>query len=519
MNDEDKGRGRRNRIPKTIDLEASEITRVDKPKADSPVSEAMAAGGDSPAAAAGAGEAAERVSPDGAQAVSLGDAPGDTGRDLEGSGVSGAPETGGEPAAPSSAQSDPTGDDQIGDDRAGADAIGANPIGDDPARDDPVDGDPDEAHPQQARGRIAPFVLAGMAGGILALALAGGLVASGVVGQMTGGQMTGEQAAGAAPDGIDSRFTALQERLARLEAAPAPAAGIAAGEFDALASRLASAQEAIAALQQAGTASGGESDGRIDAIASRLEAAEAEIASLRDAVNESRQADPRVVMELSGRVETLAGDLDRIGQASDASASRIEAAEAGLADVTQKVESYSEARARADSQGRALARSVAANALRTAYDRGAPFAGLLASAHALSDSDAAIAALEPHATLGVATDAALLADFRAVASQAIAASRPREDGVVAQLFTNARSLVQVRPVGPQAGGAPEAIVSRVEAHLQSGEMAQALAEWRSLPEASRGASAGFGQALESRVAADKAMAELLDSLARNEVQG
>ena len=512
MNDEDKGRGRRNRIPKTIDLEASEVTRVDKPKADSPVSEAMAAGGDSPAAAAGAGEAAERVSPGSVQAVPPAPGSGDTGRDPKGSGVSGAPETGEEPAAPSRAQSDTTGDD-----RAGVDAIE-----DDPARDGSMDGDPgdpDEAHPQPARGRVAPFLLAGMAGGILALALAGGLVASGVVGQMTGGQIAGEQAAGAAPDGIDARFTALQERVARLEAAPAPAVGVAAGEFDALASRLASAQEAIAALQQAGTASGGEPDGRIDAIASRLEAGEAEIASLRDAVNESRQADPRVVMELSGRVETLAGDLDRIGQASDAAASRIEAAEAGLADVTQKVESYSEARARADSQGRALARSVAANALRAAYDRGAPFAGLLASAHALSDSDAAIAALEPHATLGVASDAALLADFRAVASQAIAASRPREDGVVAQLFTNARSLVQVRPVGPQAGGAPEAIVSRVAAHLQSGEMAQALAEWRSLPEASRGASAGFGQTLESRVAADKAMAELLDSLARNEVQG
>lgn len=491
MNDENKGRGRRNRIPKTIDLEASEVTRVEKQPEEAPAADA--AGEEAITASGPAGDEGRAESPvdesaprDGELAASTEEVSGQAGE------------------TPAEAR-----------DEAARDAD-----------DESMQPDPETSHSQPdatqdtadaGPQRIVPFVLAGLAGGILALALAGLLVFSGVLAPASGGASS---ASAAALEGLETKFAALQERVSQLEAAPKPAADAASkGDLDALSSRLASAEEAVAALKQVETSSGGEPDGRIEAVSARLDAAESEIASLRDALNQSRQADPQVVSELADKVETLSGNVAGVEQSTQAAASRIDAAEAGLADVTQKVAAFSEARARADSQGRALARSVAANAIKTAYDRGASFAGLLASARTLSDADAAISALEPVSTLGVATNAALLADFRSVASQTIAASQPREDGVVAQLFSNARSLVQVRPVGAQAGTTPEAIVSRIEADLQSGEMAQALAEWQSLPEASRAASADFGQALEKRVTADKAMAELLDSLARNEEQG
>ncbi len=484
MNDENKGRGRRNRIPKTIDLEASEVTRVEKQE------DASASEGAMDEAVAGNGKAAEEVraeSPDEEAGAGRSDSPG-------------------------------AADDASGPDGETPEA--ATHRDDESAQPEPSyprQADPAQETADTAPARVVPFVLAGLAGGILALALAGVLVFTGVLGPASGGSSAPSTAA---LDGMEAKFTALQDRFSQLEAAPKPApGGASSSDLDALAARVSSAEEAIAALKQAETAAPSEPDGRLDAVSARLDAAESDISSLRDALNESKQADPRAVSELAGKVEMLAGDVTQVEQSTQAAASRIDAAEAGLADVTQKVAAFSEARARADSQGRALARSVAANAIRTAYDRGASFAGLLASARTLSDADAAIATLEPLATLGVATNARLLADFQSIASQTISASQTKEDGVVAQLFSNARSLVQVRPVGAQAGGTPEAIVSRIEADLKSGDMAQALAEWRSLPEASRAASADFGQALETRVTADKAMAELLDSLARNGEQG
>ena len=258
--------------------------------------------------------------------------------------------------------------------------------------------------------------------------------------------------------------------------------GMLSNQMDDLFKRLKAAEDALA---NAGPEKGlGQDSAQTAPDAAEIAAMKAEIGDLRKQLetgiadttarlaSETGAIDNRIG-ELAGKLDTLASETDR----------------------------------KPDSQ-ELVARSVAATALRTAYDRGEPFAPLLASVETLVGTDPAIEALKPFASAGVMTNEQLKSGFSDLVDTMLASVAPKDEGIAARLMANARSLVSVRPAGPVEGNTPEAIVSRIEAGLATGSLASALTEWENLPGPARDASANWAEKLRSRIRADDLMTQV-----------
>jgi hypothetical protein len=246
-------------------------------------------------------------------------------------------------------------------------------------------------------------------------------------------------------------LSGLQARLAALETAPAPEAP----DLSALDQRLA----AIEALPKGGDAS-------TAALAAKLAEVERRLAALPE-----------------GGVDT---------EKVEAALKRLEAAEAEAA-----------ARAKAASEAAAVARRTAAlDGLRQAAASGGPFEVELA---ALDDPTLA-AGLGPHAA-GVATVAALQADFPDLARQALAQTRAAsaDQGWGARLIAFLAGQTGARPLTPQDGDTPDAILSRADFAVGEGRLADALAEIGTLPDDVRAVFDGWTPRAEARIAVDTAL--------------
>jgi hypothetical protein len=210
-----------------------------------------------------------------------------------------------------------------------------------------------------------------------------------------------------------------------------------------------------------------------------------------------------------------------VATARDARA-RADATAAALAELAQKLERTSKAFEAAlakqqpgnDRPGRL---AIAAAALESTVARGAPFAAELAAVKALGADQPTLAALEPFASTGLPSANALAAEMSDLAPALTQASGgpPREGGgFLERLQTGAERLVRIRRVEEVAGSDPAAIIARVEVKAVHGDIAGALAELASLPEAARAPAAAWIKKAQARAAALDASRKLAaDSLA------
>ncbi|MEZ5873054.1 MAG: mitofilin family membrane protein, partial [Nitratireductor sp.] len=249
---------------------------------------------------------------------------------------------------------------------------------------------------------------------------------------------------------------------------------------------------------------------QMDDLFKRLKTAEDGLAqaSSRQSANGTAVAEA-AIESLKSEMVVLRQEIDAgIGETTSKLANETGALEARISELSGKLETVTAAASRKLDSEQVVARSVAATALRTAYDRGEPFAPLLASVETLLGSQPTIEALRSHAATGVMTNDRLKTEFADLADTVLASVAPKEEGMMARLMANAKSLVKVRPAGPMQGSEPEAVVSRIEADLQSGALTSALAEWENLPEPAKAASADWSKSLQSRIEADQLMVQL-----------
>ena len=327
----------------------------------------------------------------------------------------------------------------------------------------------------------------------------------------------------------------LRSRLAELERRPA---GAASGQpTEALEGRLTELAGQVAGLRNSGA--GGvaapalaEVGSRIDDVSGRLGALEerppvdvaglqADIAELeRQAADLSaRQA---ALPEIERRVTEIAAaqnTLPEIGRRLAELATRMEAvpAEERIAAVETNLNTIS----RQAETGRALGPAVVANALTSALDAGEPFRAELDALRGLGLDEAALAGLAPHAEGGLPTLAELQSSFDAALGE-IDLSTPIPAGArtVDRFLQSARSLVEVRPANPTEGGDPGAVVARMGAAVEAGDLRLALAEWDALPEAAKTRLAEWASGAQARGAAEELAARLRsDALARLKPQG
>lgn len=184
-----------------------------------------------------------------------------------------------------------------------------------------------------------------------------------------------------------------------------------------------------------------------------------------------------------------------------------------LIDRLQKVETDVNDASRRN----AVARAIAASGLKAAIDRGGSFVSELETFAGVAAGDPAVAGLTPYAQTGVPTRASLIASFPATADAVLAiVNKPDpNEGVFDRLWSSAKSLVKVRPVGHVEGDTPDAVIARAEEALKGGELDTALAEWNRLPEEGRAAAPEFGKALTARIEVEK----LVGATLKNAVLG
>lgn len=204
----------------------------------------------------------------------------------------------------------------------------------------------------------------------------------------------------------------------------------------------------------------------------------------------------------------------------DALASRIMALESavkGLAAVTAPLTSSS-------AEDRAARMTIAAEALRVAVERGAPYQNELSALKAIGVDANKTEALEPFAGSGVPSAAMLARELETLEPALQDASEPHsgETTFVERLKSNAQKLVRITPLNAPPGNDPQDVVDRIRRDAAHADIGAALADINALPDAAKPLAAAFSKKAaareaalaESRQIAAEALAALAQSSAR-----
>lgn len=319
-----------------------------------------------------------------------------------------------------------------------------------PAKEPPLS-EPAPPRPAQKGAVTSGLVAAGIFGGLVALLGAGAVQ---YAGYLPGSSPQPTNSAEIAD--LSGEIEGLKQSVARLAATPAPAADNSALE------------KRIATLEAAP---------QMPASGAATDAADVE------ALNQK-------IAELTAQIDQLKTSLAQTTeqQASNGAdiSSRLTEAEKKLNEPREDV---------------AVARAIAAAALKAAIDRGGPFLAELDTFTGVAPDDPAATDLRGFAETGVPSRADLIRQVPDVAT-AIVESVNQPDpnqGWSDRLMSSAKSLVSVRPVGNVEGESVEAIAARMEDKVKNGDLPGAATEWNSLPATAKQASAAFKQSLEARI--------------------
>ncbi|GIT86272.1 COG4223 family protein [Roseobacter sp. OBYS 0001] len=229
---------------------------------------------------------------------------------------------------------------------------------------------------------------------------------------------------------------------------------------------------------------------------------EADIAALTATIAALENQEPVTIQtdnaEANEAIASLQTALEAQNEEIAALAERAEAAEAGAAKEAAQI----------------LARAALTRVV-TAVDSGQPFGTALADLEAVTPVEVP-SPLQEAAENGVPTMGVLREDFPDVARSALTAARSEtpESEVVGITGFFQRQL-NMRSVTPREGSDPDAVLSRMQAAVENGDLETALTEADGLPEAAKVVMADWLDAAQSRKAAQDAANELADSLNSN----
>ena len=155
--------------------------------------------------------------------------------------------------------------------------------------------------------------------------------------------------------------------------------------------------------------------------------------------------------------------------------------------------------------------TIAAEALRAAVERGAPYQAELAAVQSLGVTQDATAPLQSFAANGVPTPAALAQELAALTPDLRRASEPSSGGstFLERLEAHAQHLVSITPVDAPAGNEPSAVIARIEADAEHADIAAALTDIAALPATAKPLAAdwvGKAKAREAAIAASRQIA-------------
>ena len=332
---------------------------------------------------------------------------------------------------------------------------------------------PGDAPPPERSGALKPLVIGGIAGAaaatiVIAIGWSAGLFAT-------------DQTA--TPD---PRVAALETQIKQLQSRPAaPAAST--GATDALAARIAKVEDSVSKISAAPA-----DDNALKSLGVALAALNRRYDELATNLRETQSR--------AAAAEKAAADLRRNVQDVSKTAAAAGASSADVASLQQRLTALEEqskaaraelAKATASDKSARLALSAAA--VRNAVLRGAPFAEELAQAKALGADEKALAPLWPFAASGVPNTKMLAKELTDLLPQMKkAVGTPAASGsFLERLQANAEHLVRVRPADAPAGNDAAAVLARIEQSAAQENIAAALADIGTLPEAARQVAANW----------------------------
>ena len=250
-------------------------------------------------------------------------------------------------------------------------------------------------------------------------------------------------------------------------------------------------------------------------LTARIEALEGTVTSLSEA--------PAAGSASAAEIANLASRLEQIESRPITDAASPEAVAAFESELAKLQESLAEQRSEVEEMlaearlteqasleaARIASAQLALAKIRISLDAGGSFSEALAELQSLEVEVPADLAGSGEA--GVATLTNLQASYAPLAREALALARQETKGS-GGLMDYVNRQLGARSVTPQEGDGADAVLSRAEAALQSGAVADALSEIESLPEVARAAFADWQAAAHSRLAAIAATDQLAQSL-------
>ena len=326
---------------------------------------------------------------------------------------------------------------------------------------------PGEPNHSNFLARVSPYAVGALVGAVVLGAIMAGFWMVGVFPPQQTAAAPGAQGAKAASTAeISSRLDKIQQALQAPHADQALAARVAAAE-----AQTKSLGDSLAALNR-----------RLDEVAAASQSALAQAKTAAAAATDAMKNATRTGVEQS--------DIDALNN-------RIAALESTMKSLSTDAQRTSSA------DDRAARLTVAAEALRAAVDRGAPYQAELAVAQALGADQTATAPLEPFAADGLPNAAALAHEFALLTPSLLQASgaAPRESSFLGNLEAHAQKLVRITPIEAPAGDDPASVIARINIDAARGDIAAALAGIARLPESARALAASWVKKAEAREAA------------------
>ena len=252
-----------------------------------------------------------------------------------------------------------------------------------------------------------------------------------------------------------------------------------------VAARLTAAETATKSLSDTVTAL----NTRVDQIAGTAQAAQAQAKSAADAAAATKSAAQGGVMR---------SDVDAL-------ISRIATLESTLKSLSENVRQQTTS---ADDGAARLV--IAAEALQAALERGAPYQAELAAVKTFGADQSATAALEPFATSGAPTAAALARELATLAPALTEAAQPKQTQgtFLERIEVNAQRLVRSTPLDAPAGDDPRSVAARISFDAAHSDIDAALADLAKLPDAAKGIAAPWVQKAQARATAIAASRQL-----------
>ncbi len=329
---------------------------------------------------------------------------------------------------------------------------------------------PGEPNHSNFLARVSPYAVGALVGAVVLGAIMAGFWMVGVFPPHQTAAAPGAQVAKVASTAeISSRLDKIQQELQAPHADQALAARVAAAE-----AQTKSLADSLAALGR-----------RLDEVAAASQSALAQAKTAAATATDAMKNATRTGVEQS--------DIDALNN-------RIAALESTMKSLSTGTQRTSSA------DDRAARLTVAAEALRAAVDRGAPYQAELAVAQALGADQTATAPLEPFAADGLPNAAALAHEFALLTPSLLQASgaAPRESSFLGNLEAHAQKLVRITPIEAPAGDDPASVIARINIDAARGDIAAALAGIARLSESARALAASWVKKAEAREAASAA---------------